>query len=164
MSAAAMTNSGASPHSGPPRQVNFHVFTAPAQEALRRKKKPPLCCCFLTRVAAYSVVRRPLFVFFLSSFYALHPHTLPPLHISSLRSLPAEMPSPGVRSGVIYHSRLRGELTSARPFGAAVVIDSPCLFLEDTGGHNCVRTPLGYILPVSARESGPTGEISFCIA
>lgn len=79
---------------------------------------------------------------------------------AGLVSGPAEKPPPGVRSGVIYHSRLCGELTFVQALCAAVVIDSPCLF-EDTSGYNYVRTPLGYILLVSLRET--TGEISFCI-
>lgn len=74
---------------------------------------------------------------------------------------PAEKPPPGVRSGVIYHSRLCGELTFVQAFCSAIVIDSPCLF-EDTNSYNYVRTPLGYILPISLRKT--TGELSFCIS
>ena len=53
-----------------------------------------------------------------------------------------------MRSGVIYHSRGRGELTIVQALGSAVVIDSPCLF-EDTNSYNYVRPPLSYILPIS---------------
>lgn len=84
-----------------------------------------------------------------------------PFPRASLSSGPAAKPPPGVRSGVIYHSRLHGELTFVQALCSAVVIDSPCLF-EDTNRYNYVRTPLSYILPISLRMT--TGELSFCIS
>lgn len=97
---------------------------------------PPDTSCCSFRCSPSSVCLPFFLLFFCFFFFSCpapspllkRPHTLPRLHISSLRSPPAEIPPPGVRSGVIYHGRLRGELTSARAFGAAVVIDSPCLF------------------------------------
>lgn len=99
--------------------------------------------CFSVCLAA-----RPLLFFFLfscSAFLLKGPTFYPPFPPCRLVSGPAEKAPPGVRSGVIYHSRLCGELTVVEAFGSAVVIDSPCLF-EDTNSYNYVRPPLSYIL------------------
>lgn len=74
------------------------------------------------------------------------------LPLCRLVSGPAEKAPPAVRSGVIYHSRRRGELTFVQECGCTVVIDSPCLF-EDTDSYNYVSPPLSYILPVSLRKA-----------
>lgn len=131
LSAAAMTNSGALPHCPPPHQVKFRRVAASAQKKAIALLLPDTPCCSFRRSPSSLSYSLCFFSFFLRpapSPLLKRPHTLPRRRISSLRSLPAEIPPPGVRSGVIYHGRLRGELTSARAFGAAVVIDSPCLF------------------------------------
>lgn len=78
----------------------------------------------------------------------------PWFHISLCRSVwgPAEKPPPGVRSGVIYHSRLCRELTFAQAFYSTIVIESPCLF-EDTNRYNYVRTPQLYITRLTERDN-----------
>ncbi|MEQ2292785.1 hypothetical protein AMECASPLE_026417 [Ameca splendens] len=83
-------------------------------------------------------------------------------HIFLCKSVsgPAEKQPPGVRSGVIYHSRLCGELTFAQAFCSAIVIDSPCLF-EDTNRYNYVRTHPSYILSISPRRTTETAVQSF---
>ena len=121
-----------------------------------------IALCFLACLAAHSDV--PLSSCAMPYTLLLKcPTSLPWFPISSCKlvSGPAEKPPPGVRSGVIYHSRLRGELTFVQAFCSAIVIDSPCLF-EDTSRYNYVRTPLSYILPISVRTT--TGELSFCIS
>lgn len=119
-----------------------------------------IALCLPTCLAAHSDVPCPL-VLCPTPLLFYVPHILLWFPSYRLVSGPAEKPPPGVRSGVIYHSRLRGELTFVQTFCSAIVIDSPCLF-EDTNRYNYVRTPLSYILPISVRKT--TGELSFCIS
>lgn len=123
-------------HNTPFRQhhhpkVKFYIFTALSQS------KHNKCHC--------TIPRRSL---------PKAPNPLPWFPISLCGSVwgPAEKPPPGVRSGVIYHSRLCRELTFAQAFYSTIVIESPCLF-EDTNRYNYVRTPQLYITRLTEKDN-----------
>lgn len=135
--------------------------SGPATTPLPPFSEVSYCChkalllCSLACLVAHSDIPCPL-VLLLKV-----PHILPPFLSSRLVPGPAEKRPPAVRSGVIYHGRLCGELTFVQAFCSTIVIDSPCLF-EDTNRYNYVRTPLGYILPFAPRKT--TGELSLSIS